>query len=292
MTAEAISKRLSDKAHREGKGWRTQCPVHRGFSLSVRDGKAGLLVYCYAGCAGADILRELRQLNLSGDDRLPAGERDPGTSKVDRGRAIAQRLWDKSSPLAWNLVVYLQSRAITLPPPQSLRYSSLCPHPDKIHLPAMVTKIVNVDDELIGVHRTFLRGDGLGKADNPTQKASLGSFKGGAIRLGAVRLDDWLIVAEGIETTLSAMQIYNCAGWSAISAGGLDALILPLGVQKILICADRDQNGIGEKCARAAAIRWVREGRQVRLALPPENFKDFNDALIGGYYDGRSGRSR
>jgi hypothetical protein len=287
MSAEAIAKRLSDKAHREGKGWRTECPAHRGFSLSVRDGKAGLLVHCYAGCAGADILRELRQLNLSGDDRAPVGERDQDTSKADRGRVLAQRLWDKAAPLTARSLVtsYLQSRAITLPAPPSLRYSPLCPHPDKIWLPAMVAKIVNVDDELIGVHRTFLRDDGLGKADNPTQKASLGSFKRGAIRLGAARPDDWLIIAEGIETTLSAMQIYNCAGWSAISAGGLDALILPMGVQKILICADRDKNGIGERCARAAAIRWVREGRQVRLALPPENFKDFNDALIGGYYD-------
>lgn len=288
MTAEAIAKRLSDKTHREGKGWRTECPVHHGFSLSVRDGKAGLLVYCYAGCAGADILRELRQLNLSGDDRIPAGERDPDTSKADRGRVLAQRLWDKSAPLApRNLVTsYLQSRAITLPAPPSLRYSPLCPHPDKIRrLPAMVAKIVNVDDGLIGVHRTYLRDDGLGKADNQTQKASLGSCTGGAIRLGAVRPANWLIIAEGIETTLSAMQIYNCAGWSAISVSGLDALILPPEAQKILVCADRDKNGIGEKRARQAAIRWVREGRQVRLTLPPESFKDFNDALIGGYYD-------
>jgi putative DNA primase/helicase len=295
MTAEAIAKHLSDNAHREGRGWRTECPVHRGFSLSVRDGKDDrLLVHCYAGCPGVDILRELRKLNLSGDDRVPASERDCDTSKADRGRALAQRLWDKSASLtARNLVTsYLQSRAITLPAPPSLRYSPLCPHPDKIRLPAMLAKIVNIDDELIGVHRTYLRGDGRGKADNPTQKASLGSFKGGAIRLGAVRPDDWLIFAEGIETTLSAMQIYNCAGWSAISVSGLDALILPPEAQKILLCADRDRNGIGEKRARAAAIRWVREGRRVRLALPPENFKDFNDALIGGYYDGWSGRSR
>jgi hypothetical protein len=88
------------------------------------------------------------------------------------------------------------------------------------------------------------------------------------------------------------MQIYNCAGWSAISAGGLENLILPSEIQKILICADRDKNGIGEKKARQAGIRWVREGRQVRLTQPPDDFKDFNDALIGGYYDGQSGRSR
>jgi hypothetical protein len=38
----------------------------------------------------------------------------------------------------------------------------------------MVAKVVNIDDELIGLHRTFLRPDGSVKADIELQKAMLG----------------------------------------------------------------------------------------------------------------------
>jgi hypothetical protein len=48
----------------------------------------------------------------------------------------------------------------------------------------MVAKVVNVDGELIGLHRTFLRPDGSVKADIELQKAMLGRVAGGAVRLG------------------------------------------------------------------------------------------------------------
>jgi hypothetical protein len=160
VSAEAIAKRLSSAAHREGKGWRTQCPVHHGFNLIVADGKSGkLLVKCWGGdCSGTEILQELWRLELHGKGFMPPIQ-DPQDAVNDLAHrtAIAQRLWDKSAPLTARSLVtsYLRSRAITLPAPPSLRYSPLCPHPDKIRLPAMVAKIVNVDDELIGVHRIF-----------------------------------------------------------------------------------------------------------------------------------------
>jgi hypothetical protein len=43
-------------------------------------------------------------------------------------------------------------------------------------------------------------------------------------------------------------------------------------------------NGAGERAARAAAQRWLGEGRNVRLALPPEPGTDFADVLLGHAY--------
>ena len=48
--------------------------------------------------------------------------------------------------------------------------------------------------------------------------------------------------------------------WAALSAGGIRALILPDEVQHVVIAADPDPVGI--MAARAAARRWLAEGRQ------------------------------
>ena len=58
MRAHAIAMQLG-KARREGRGWRTHCPVHHGFSLNVADGRDDkLLVHCWAGCEADEILEE------------------------------------------------------------------------------------------------------------------------------------------------------------------------------------------------------------------------------------------
>ena len=60
-------------------------------------------------------------------------------------------------------------------------------------------------DQCVGLHRTFLRHDGGGKAELDPVKMSLGLCKGGAVPLApAGRL---LAVTEGIETGLSYMQV-------------------------------------------------------------------------------------
>ena len=55
---------------------------------------------------------------------------------------------------------------------------------------------------------------------------------------------------------------------------------LPLAAT-VVILADHDANGAGEHAARAAAARWLAEGRRVRIALPPEPGTDFADLLLG-----------
>ena len=47
----------------------------------------------------------------------------------------------------------------------------------------------------------------------------------------------------------------------------------------VIVAADHDRNGVGERAARIAAGRWLVEGRRVRIAMPPEPGSDFNDLL-------------
>jgi hypothetical protein len=70
--------------------------------------------------------------------------------------------------------------------------------------------------EFVAVHRTFLRRDGLGKAPVKPTKMTLGKIAGCAIRLGPRSAK--LLVGEGIETCLSAMQNVTLAPFPVIDA--------------------------------------------------------------------------
>lgn len=145
---------------------------------------------------------------------------------------------------------------------------------------AMVAEIAQLDGTVAGVHVTYLRPDGSGKADVPSPKKMHGAKKGGAVRLtpaGPV-----LAVTEGIETALSILEARpDLAVWAALDAGNMKAsLDLPAEVRKVLVCADNDASGAGLNAAEAAADRWLAEGREVAIALPPRPGTDFNDVLL------------
>ena len=155
------------------------------------------------------------------------------------------------------MAAYLAGRDITILPPPTLRWAPACRHPNGIHLPAMVAKVVNVDGKLIAVHRTFLRPDGSGKANIEPDRAALAPTGGGAVRLAPAAAR--LTVDEGIETCLSVMQATGETFWAALSTSGLKSLVLPAIVREITVLADHDANGAGEGAARVAAQRWIAE---------------------------------
>jgi phage/plasmid primase-like uncharacterized protein len=282
MTAAEIAGGLGD-ASREGRNWRCVCPVHGGRSLALRDGRRGLLVTCWAGCGSNEVLAELRRLGLLAgrSERTPPAPmpaRSDERAEAERRIALARRIWDAArdahaSPVAH----YLVSRGITIPMPLSLRWARACRHPSGIELPAMIARIDNIDGELIGIHRTFLRPDGGGKADAEPSKAMIGRAAGSAVRLVAAA--ETLIVGEGIESTLSAMQATGLPAWAALSVSGLIALVLPPTAQNVIIIADNDANGVGQRAAKAAAQRWRREGRRVSVWMSPQIGTDANDLL-------------
>jgi DNA primase len=87
---------------------------------------------------------------------------------------------------------------------------------------------------------------------------------------------DVLMVGEGIETCLAAMQASGRTAWAALSTSGLRSLDLPKAVRDVIVLADGDESG--EAAAQECARRWKREGRRVRIARAPQGM-DFNDLL-------------
>jgi hypothetical protein len=141
----------------------------------------------------------------------------------------------------------------------------------------MIALVVDVSSNPTAIHRTYLSPDGTGKADVSVgpQKMALGPCGGGAVRL-AEPVDGTLVLAEGIETALSIMQVRGTAVWATLGTSGMRSVILPPEVCDVIIAPDGD--AAGEKAARNAALRLKREGRRVRIVRPPKG-RDFNDAL-------------
>jgi phage/plasmid primase-like uncharacterized protein len=141
----------------------------------------------------------------------------------------------------------------------------------------MVAAVQNIVGEIVAVHRTYLRADGDGKANLVPDKMMLGPCAGGAVRFA--KPAEVLAIAEGIETALSIVQA--CSGlavWASLSTSGMKTLQLPSLVREVIVCADADDNGAGQKAASDAAMRFIREGRRVRVAHPGRG-RDFNDLL-------------
>jgi hypothetical protein len=284
MNAADIAVALGDP-RREGRGWRCRCPLHHGRSLTLRDGDAGcVLLTCWGGCDRRDVLAELRRRGLF-DARITDYRRaSSGTSQredavrtnVGRARA-ALDIWQSAVPAGGTLVEsYLVSRGLHLSPPPTLRSHAGLRHPSGGIWPAMVALVTRgSDDTPLAIHRTFLARDGGGKAPVEPQRMMFGPCRGGAVRLASI--GDVLMVGEGIETCLAAMQATGKPAWAALSTSGLRSLELPPEVRDIVVLADGDLPG--EAAARAAALRWKSEGRRVRIARPPRGF-DFNDVLL------------
>jgi putative DNA primase/helicase len=289
MSAADITHALGD-ARRGGRGWCCRCPLHGGRSLILREGEGGrLLVSCFGGCNNHDVLAELRRRRLLDGTiqrrniitKIPPHDNDE--RKIARARHIRDGAYDA---LRSPVVRYLASRGITVPPPASLRLTPRCWHRDvRACLPAMVALVEHVERGIVGVNRTHLTPDYRRR-----DRASLGLVGGGAVRLGQVRPGTWLCVAEGIETALAVTTACGIPAWAGLSAGGVRALVLPSEARLVLICADNDANGVGQRAAADAAQRWLTEGRRVRIAMPPESDTDMAGVLVerdGAYRRGQ-----
>jgi len=284
MNAETIARALWGR--RAGGGWVARCPAHddRNPSLSIRDVDDKVLVRCHAGCEQTHVIAALRRRGLWTGSRSPSwmarrrpGEREPDRDDTRR-TAAALAIWQAAKPaLATPIETYLMSRRIHLPPPDALRFHAGLKHPSGDYWPAMVALVTNGADRTpIAIHRSYLAHDGCGKAPVDPQKMMFGPCYGGAVRLA--ERGDVLMVGEGIETCLSAMQATGHPAWAALSTSGLRSLDLPKDVRDVIVLADGDE--AGEAAARDCAVRWNRQGRRVRIARPPQGL-DFNDMLLG-----------
>jgi putative DNA primase/helicase len=187
---------------------------------------------------------------------------------------LAHRVWREGVSAAGTLAeAYLASRGLTVPEDAPLRFHPACPRGSD-RLPAMVALMTTPETaKPCGVHRTFIRADGSGKAQGQT-KMMAGAA--GVIRL--VPDEDVTLglgLTEGIETALAVMQRAGWRPvWAASSAGAVRRFPVVPGIEALTIFADTGDAGIS--AAEDCAARWHDAGREARIIAPPAG--DWDDA--------------
>ncbi|MCW5581166.1 MAG: hypothetical protein KIS72_07490 [Luteimonas sp.] len=303
------------------------CPFHaeRTPSFTIHDQRG--FYHCFGCGAHGDAIDWLRHRDgldfAAALDRLDGGHHPlpprqmpaphPATPADEESLAWARSLWAAGLPACGTVVeTYLQARGIELPLPEALRFAPALPESDTARCyPAMLAAIVDGGGDLIGVHRTYLRPDGRGKAAVPAAKKVAGRVAGGSIRLA--QAGPAIGLAEGIETALSVMQATGLPCWSVVSLGNLagpggtarypvphpqrpgvslpsiepdldrPGIVLPDVVRAVELYADADSRDplTAERLVRRGARRFERRGLAVRIVRPPAGL-DFNDVLVGG----------
>lgn len=193
-------------------------------------------------------------------------------------RAKAWAIFDQGTPLngADPASRYLAARAIAGPYHDALRCGVTWNAEARRKMPALVAALTMLEtpDAVRAVQRIYVE-DGL-KADVLTPKKALGPIGGAGVILGDIR--DAMVVAEGVETALSASRMIGLPAVATLGAGNMRVLIVPTRVRRVVIAADRDAKGVGERAARDLGERLAACGVDASIAFPPEPFKDFNDA--------------
>lgn len=337
----ALAGRLGIKLQQQGREHVGLCPFHNERTPSFTIVPEKGFYHCFGCGAHGDVIRLLmheRDIAFTAAVELLSGEtgispwsadeelrrRVAAREKAERERAAAERaqsitdaiaIWRSCRCATGTLVEdYLVSRRIDPARfdgvPVTIRFHPALYLAREDYRPAMVAAVQDPSGRVTGVHRTYLRPDGKGKAEIERPKRMFGICWGGAVRLGPAA--EHMRIGEGIETCASvAHALGSPLGiWAALSLGNIagagddnfwgedhpdrpgvrlpvtepdfdrPGLILPSLCKRLTICEDADNKdpAAAEALYQRATARYEEDDIAVDRARPPAGM-DFNDLL-------------
>lgn len=244
----------------------------------------GDLISLYAAMKGigqGDALQELSGTAPHTIPQQPSVTAKMNTEPDDAAKiSYALDIWTQGQDMEQTPAAsYLNSRNLSYTPDMPLKYHPACPKEQERH-PAMLALITDAGtNKPCGVHRTFIKPDGAGKADFKPNKMMLGRAGNAVIRLTQGEdVTHGLGIVEGIENGLAILGIGWAPIWVALSSGGITNFSVLPGIESLTIFADHDKAGqdAAQKCAR----RWTQAGREVTIRTPSKHGSDWNDAVL------------
>ncbi len=220
--------------------------------------------------------RELEQkMGIISSDR-PVKEKRSGGSPYP---------WEHSAKDHPAMRAYFKGRGITFselfPLPPALRFNTFKNKNTGKPAARILAAVSQPGDTALKAHHsTWLEGA------KSTKKTMKGPCKGKGVWFYPDRskTEKKLVIGEGIETTLSAMQATGINGVAGLDAGKMQAIVLPGSISEVYILADEDESFTGQKAALKLAKRLEDENRVAWIISPSENtFSDrprkidFND---------------
>jgi putative DNA primase/helicase len=269
----------------------------RDRSVSLRETEEGrILIHCFSPRDDwRAVRRALADRGLLNDETPPSDSRSrasavvaqPGEeARVERARKI----WEDSQPIRLTAASnYLRRRAVVASAEldAALRF-----HPrmtsleDRARRPALVAAICDREGLLQGVQVTLLTRHGGAKAPLTTPRRVIGRLLGGTVRL--MPTSPTMVVAEGIESALSAADVLKTPAWAALSAHNLSRFEPPAAVRCLIIASDSDPAGV--RASETLLRRVESAGLRARIEMPPAEHGDWNDVVQASFRAGvRSG---
>jgi hypothetical protein len=258
--------------------WKCCCPVCGKHSLSVTP-KLSFLVYCHycADTGRNDGHTEQRERLVDAglidpDENPPKWDKEAAARHDAKRRAEACARWNHPwlEPVTpdRDAAKYLNARGI----------GAFIGHPAMRCLGGMLlARVWHVQYGLSAVQYTPLTWDCTDR-DRSEHRTTVGVLKGGGVWIGAPKPDEWVVVGEGLETTLSAILLMEQRRGVAVLGSHYKDLVLPSTVRKLLVAVDNDETG-RETSAHAVKL-WRQRGLTVRVAMPDNEGEDFNDVLL------------
>lgn len=276
-----------------GSHYKKECPIcdrKHSFRCDDRSGDGDWICTCGSG-KGIGLIQEVYHVGFAeacnmvdkiiGNKKIQPPEDPNFKSKETLAEEEFQKLFQLQNSDAQK---YLQSRGIfILPENDVLRYSGshMYDYSKKISFPCIIAKVLSHGGIFSYKHLTFIVGSKKIEIEPQRKLIAIGSEpKGAAIRL--FNHKDVLGIAEGIETALSAKQIYGFPVWCLLNTSLMKKFVCPEGVKKLIIYTDNDKNLSGQAAAFECGRRnmLLKNNLKEIIITWPAEVDDFNDVLL------------
>lgn len=186
--------------------------------------------------------------------------------------------------------LYLWTRGISLRPkplPEAIRgHSAVWCSETREKRPAVLAALTDASGAVRALQGIWCESrldvtDGIPDKGSRSVELKVGKTTWGRMGSAAVRLAkprNVLGLAEGVESALSAAQLFSVPVWATCGASRLGSIAIPDGVQQVIIFGDSGPAGHDE--AMKARRTYQSKGYRVGIEFPLPGCDDWNDYLL------------
>lgn len=264
--------RFSDK-NGDGLFWCNNCEGGNGFHFTMK----------YKGVGFHEAANMIELIIGYKKGVIPQEALDKIEEKKRKGEEI-RKLWKRAAPITRDCSagVYLTSRTGITEYPSSLRFVKdlryTMADESVVVFDAMLAAVSGVSGKLVNVHRTYLTQSGEKAPVDDCRRMMPGELPAGvAVRL--YQTSDKLVVAEGIETAISASIMFGIPAWALLNADRMRNWVPPQNIRHIIVAGDHDVSYTGQYSGYCLAHRLVCQFKvpKVEVNFPLSQGKDWND---------------
>jgi putative DNA primase/helicase len=265
-------------------GKHVDCPLcnrKKDFRFDDNEGKGTWICVCSRG-NGWSLLEELNGWNfptaaaevdkvIGNASSTPIVKNDDSKKRKDRLNKLFKRT--VAMEHSDHVIEYLKQRGLSVKTLSQvtgrLRYAADLEYYEQDqptqYYDAMVA-MVTQNGKPITLHTTYIFEGDKAQVGAPRKiLPTLDKLAGAACEL--YPFTDELGVAEGIETALSAFQLFGVPTWACINSGNMESFKVPDGVKTFHIFSDADSGYTGQAAAFSLAKKTTESARRIKRKL-------------------------